>query len=106
MGIVVEQSEGSRVVALEGAIDIACAAELKTALLEAFADGQPWTVSLAAATYLDVTALQLLWAANRQARALAGQAQVEVTGLQVSGKIPEPVAESLADAGFESFLVS
>jgi anti-anti-sigma factor len=93
MGIALEETETGSVVRLDGAVDIACAAELKTVLVRALGAGGPVTVSLAAVTYLDVTAVQLLWAAERKAR----QAGVE---FGVAGGVPETLAVLLAEAGF------
>jgi len=99
MGIALETTEAGTLVALEGAIDIACAAELKALLLQALDSGAEVRVSLDAATYLDVTAFQLLWSAAQQARRSG-------VGFRLSGAVTEPVSSALADAGFQSFLVS
>ena len=99
MGITLEQSEESSVIRLEGAIDIACAAELKTIFLDALTSGNPVGVALDGCTDLDVTAVQLLWAAEREARALS-------VSFALSGPVPEPVWAALKDAGFERFPVS
>jgi anti-anti-sigma factor len=96
MGIALQKSDAEHLVALEGTIDIACAAELKTLLLEALDSGAAVRVSLDAATYLDVTAMQLLWAAAQQARRSGQQ-------FQFSSPPPEPVSAALLDAGFPSF---
>jgi hypothetical protein len=56
-------------------------------------------ISVKEATYLDVTAVQLLWAAAAQAR-LCG------IGFEVAGEVPEPVEAALAAAGLQPFLVS
>jgi anti-anti-sigma regulatory factor len=52
---------------LEGAIDIGCAAELKTLLVQALHSGPRVRLAIDGATHLDVTAIQLLWAAEREA---------------------------------------
>jgi len=54
--------------ALEGTIDIGCAAELKAVLLRALGSGGEIRVMLGEVAYMDVTAAQLLWAAELQAR--------------------------------------
>jgi anti-anti-sigma factor len=81
---------------LEGEIDIAVAAALKTLLLEALASEKDARISMEAATGMDVTAVQLLWAAERQARASA-------TVLTIDGPIPEALSTAVRDAGFERF---
>jgi len=96
--VALEQNDGLSLIRLEGAIDIGCAAELKGLLVQALGGGKPIGVSLAGATDLDVTAVQLLWAATRQANA-AG------VGFALEGQAPEQVSAALADAGFERFPV-
>ncbi|MGA8108768.1 MAG: STAS domain-containing protein [Acidobacteriaceae bacterium] len=84
---------------LEGDIDIGCAAELKQVLEEALAgrDGSRETrISLATATAMDVTAVQLLWAAERAARA-SGMV------LALESPVPEVLRATLREAGFERF---
>jgi anti-anti-sigma factor len=99
MGIHFEKDEAGSLVVLEGAIDIACAAELKALLLDALNTPGEVRISLDGATYLDVTAFQLLWAAAQQARRSG-------VGLRLSGQAPTPVSTALAEAGFQSFLVA
>ena len=96
MSIVLNKTgEGCRLT-LEGATDVSCACELKTALIDALACGSV-EVSLETATYLDVTAFQLLWAAAEEARRSG-------CALKLVGAAPESVLTSLTDAGFQSFL--
>ena len=82
---------------MEGQINIASAAELKKLLLEALASGRELRVDLDLATDLDVTALQLLWAAERAARGAS-------KGFTLSGRVPDEIAIAMAEAGFEKFL--
>ena len=98
MGITLEQIEESSVIRLEGGIDIACAAELKTTLFDALTSGHPVRVALDGCADLDVTAVQLLWAAEREARALTVE-------FAFAGPLRDPVSAALKDAGFESFPV-
>ncbi|HEX4037865.1 MAG TPA: STAS domain-containing protein [Acidobacteriaceae bacterium] len=85
---------------LEGDIDIGCAAELKQALEEALAGGESGPgetrISLATATGMDVTAVELLWAAERAARA-SGMV------LALEGPVPEVLRAALREAGFARF---
>jgi anti-anti-sigma factor len=99
VSITLEQSETLSVIRLEGLIDISCAAELKKLLLQAFANGKEMRVSLERAGDLDVTAVQLLWAAVREARKSG-------VGFTFAGVMPKEIAATLADAGFEKFPVS
>jgi anti-anti-sigma factor len=96
MGIALEETGRENVLRLDGAIDIACAAELKAQLMQALAAGTEVRVRLEGATYLDVTAVQLLWAAGQQARRSGA-------GFGISSPPPAPVAAALAEAGFPPF---
>jgi anti-anti-sigma regulatory factor len=96
VGIAVIQDADLKTVRLEGAIDIGCAAELKQALLEALAEGKELHVALDGATDLDVTAMQLMWAARRAAQKPGAQSGI-VDGM------PAPIATALADAGIDLF---
>ena len=77
---------------LEGAITISAAAELKRSLREAVATGRPISISLERVTDLNITAIQLLWAAARDARD---------RGLDFRFKppLPPPVLHCLEDLG-------
>jgi anti-anti-sigma regulatory factor len=98
VGITFEHRDRSSVICLEGMIDIASAAELKTILLEALKSGKALCIALDHSTDLDVTAVQLLWAAEREARASGVE-------FSLAGPVPEPVSAALKDAGFDSFPV-
>jgi len=97
MGISLDRSDAGAVIALTDTVDITCAADLKALLLQALNSGAEVVISLDDATDLDVTALQLLWAAERQARQSA-------VGFRFAGPVPEPVSAALAEAGFPPFL--
>ncbi len=83
---------------LEGAIGIASAAELKTILLGALKRGKPVQIAMDQNVDLDVTAIQLLWAAGREAK-------VSGVGFTLAGPVPEPVLNALKEAGFDRFPV-
>lgn len=93
MPVTLEQSKKSSVIRLEGATDIASAAELKKLLLEAFGLGHEVRVNLDEAADLDVTAIQLLWAARRQAKVLG-------VSFAFTGQVQEQVTYALRQAGF------
>jgi anti-anti-sigma regulatory factor len=99
MAIALNESELGNVVVLEGTIDISSAGELKAILLKALGSGKGVCISLDAATYLDVTAVQLLWAAEQQAR-LSGAV------FRFSGHLSDLVSTTFANAGFPSFQTS
>jgi len=67
--LAVQQHEGKALVHLEGSLDIAVAEDLKRILLEALDSAPRIEVDLSGVTYLDVTTLQLLWAARKEATA-------------------------------------
>ncbi len=71
MATTLEQNGAQCLIRMEGEITVACAAELKKALVQALARGNDLRMDLESATELDVTALQLLWVAEREARKLA-----------------------------------
>jgi len=79
---------------LEGALDIACAADLKALLAEALSPGADVVISIAEDVTLDVTALQLLMAAEQ-----ACQASGPVVHLERPW--PEPLRRAMAEAGFD-----
>jgi anti-anti-sigma factor len=97
--VTVEQSEGRCFIRLEGEVNITSAAEVKKLLLQALASGTELRVDLERATELDVTAMQLLWAAEREARA-SGK------GFILTGRIPGEISAGMSDAGFEKFMVA
>jgi anti-anti-sigma regulatory factor len=79
---------------LDGQIDIASSAELKKALLDALSAGKKLGVSLQRVTDLDVTAVQLLLAARREARS-AG------IGFAFDKRETQEVTAALADVGLD-----
>jgi anti-anti-sigma factor len=99
MGISIKESDVGNLLALEGTIDIGCAAELKAVLLRALGSGGEIRVMLGEVAYMDVTAAQLLWAAELQARRSG-------VVFQISGPLPELVSTLLTEAGFPSLPIS
>jgi anti-anti-sigma factor len=88
--------EAPGVIRLEGEMDIGSAAELKAVLEEALAARRETRISLETATGIDVTTVQLLWAAEREARARG-------MVLALEGPVPEVLRTTLRNAGFERF---
>ena len=91
-----DESEVLSLLRLQGDVTISSAAELKNLLLAALARGRDIHIDLSCVTEFDVTALQLLWAAERNAKG-AG------VGFSFAGPCPQDVALALAAAGFEKF---
>lgn len=96
MSLTLHESETASLVRMEGAVDISSAAELKDQLLQALGSGREVHLSLAAVTALDVTAVQLLWAAERNARTSG-------VAFSLDDQVPEPVSAALKSAGFNEF---
>jgi anti-anti-sigma regulatory factor len=96
LSIAFDDSAAGCVLRLEGEIDITCSAELKRMLIEAIASGKEVQVDLAPASDLDVTAVQLLWAASREAEKAGAS-------FAVSGGVPENIGRAVCEAGFENF---
>jgi phospholipid transport system transporter-binding protein len=92
------QAEGVSVIRLDGAIDIAIAAELKASLLAALESGGEIEISLDAATEVDVTAIQLLWAAEQDAKR-AG------LSFRFSGELGKPIRSSLEGMGLGAIAI-
>ncbi len=84
---------------LEGEIGVTCAAELKRALIDAISSGREVELDLAQASDLDVTAIQLLWAARREAEKAGAP-------FAVAGDVPEKIGRAVSEAGVENFLVA
>jgi anti-anti-sigma factor len=94
--ITLNEEQTRCVVRLQGDVDPADSGQLKRALVEAIAAHKELRVELAEVTDLDVTAVQLLWAAKHAAE----QANTQWT----AEGIPEPVLLALRETGFGSFL--
>lgn len=81
------------IIRLEGNVDIECATELKGYLAEAVGAGAETRISLEELAGIDVTAIQLLWAAEREAKATGAL-------LTLEEPIPEGLRVVLRGAGF------
>jgi anti-anti-sigma regulatory factor len=92
--VTLEENDGLKTIRLEGAVGIDSAAELKDLLVKALEPGGELRIALGGATDLDVTAMQLLWAARRAA------ATPDVRFV-IEGQVQERVAAALAAAGME-----
>jgi anti-anti-sigma regulatory factor len=99
MTILLEKSGGKSVIRLAGAVTIASAAELKTALLEAVASNVDILISLEEVTEVDVSILQLIVASARDAN-LSGQ---ELTS---AAPTPPVVSQAVQSAGLAPFWIS
>ena len=98
MGISQTQAGDSSLIHLEGAVDIASAAEIKTAFLEALKTGGEIRISVDKATDLDVTAVQLLWAVKHEAKRLG-------VSFAIEGKPSETIQEFLSNVGLNDLAI-
>jgi len=99
MGITLDENGSQAAIGLDGAVDISSAAELKTLLLRALHSGKEVRVSLDAATDMDVTAAELLWAAEREA-------SKKGVKFSFAGPAPAGVSAALSEAGLQKFLIT
>ncbi|HTW65965.1 MAG TPA: STAS domain-containing protein [Bryobacteraceae bacterium] len=94
MPFIAAQDETSWVLRLEGDCGMNCAAGLKGLLLEGLASGRPVCVDFDEAAAIDISILQLFWAAEREAIR---------TGSGFSSRASDPVRILAREAGFERF---
>ena len=94
--VTLEREEELSTIRLEGEVGIASAAELKELLVQALGFGKQIRVSLQSVTDLDVTAVELLWAARRQAKASS-------VAFAIEGPLPPLVLSGLLQSGFDDF---
>ena len=98
MPVTLARDQALCVLRLEEEIDIRCAAELKQGLVDALATGTGLQIDFARATQVDITAIQLLWAAQREA-------DRQGVALTPVGPVPERIRVELREAGFEKLLL-
>ena len=96
MPVTLEREDELSTIRLEGEVGIASAADLKSQLIQALGCGKQVRVSLQSVTDLDVTAVELLWAALREAKA-SGVAFV------IEAPVPPIITSALLQAGFDEF---
>jgi len=90
----VEQNESQSLIRLEGDCTITSAAELKQRLIEGLASGKALRLDLEHTGEIDITVMQLLWAAGREAAR---------AGIGMVSRVPETAALAALGAGFERF---
>jgi anti-anti-sigma regulatory factor len=79
---------------LEDVVTVTSAEELKSLLLEGLVSGRVVHLDLERAEEIDVTVLQLLWAARREA---------DRKGTRIVIRVSNPVAAAARGVGFERF---
>jgi anti-anti-sigma regulatory factor len=93
-----DESEASYALQLHGEAGIEDAIELKEYLLHGLRSGRALRVNLEKVTRVDVTALQLLWAAKHEA-------SLADTMFSIDGKISADVSAAFNEAGLENILM-
>ena len=91
MPVTLQHEESHWEIRLEGQVTLAAAEELKKLLLEWVAARKDLTLDLQRVEAIDLTIMQLLWAAGREATH---------TGTRIVGRIPDALAVTLREAGF------
>ena len=94
MPLTVDHNESYWLIRLEGECGVGLAAELRARLLEGLASGRAIRVDLESLEAVDITVIQLLWAAGLESRQ---------TGAQMTIGASEAFAGAVRDAGFEEF---
>jgi anti-sigma B factor antagonist len=91
MPVTLQQDESHCLIKLEGEVTLTSAAELRTLLLEWLAARKDLEMDLEGAEEIDITVLQLLWAASREA---AGR------GAGIVWRLSSAAAAAARDSGF------
>jgi len=94
LSITTEPRETGLLIRLEGSVTVTSAEELKKLLIEGLASGKDLQLNLERAEEIDVTVMQLLWAAEREAARAGGG---------ITSLVSEAAARAARDAGFARF---
>jgi anti-anti-sigma regulatory factor len=89
-----EQQESQSVIRLAGEFTLTSAAELKNLLLQGLASGNDLRLDLEQAEEIDITVMQLLWAAGREA---------DRAGARIAIRLSDAAGTAAREAGFERF---
>jgi anti-anti-sigma regulatory factor len=92
MPVTLQRQESTWLIRLEGRVTLTSAAELKEVLLEWLSAGKNLELDLEPAEEIDITIMQLLWAAGREAAR---------TGVKILIHRSSAVAMAIRDAGFD-----
>jgi anti-anti-sigma regulatory factor len=94
LSVTMERRETDLLIRLEGAVNVTSAGELKRLILEGFASGRDLQLDLEHVEEIDITVMQLLWAAKREA---------DRSGASMVSRVSEAAAATAREAGFERF---
>jgi ABC-type transporter Mla MlaB component len=96
MPLTLEKNDAGCVLRLEGEITVNCAAELHRLLVEATASATDVSVGFAPSAEIDVSAIQLLYAARREA-VRTGRV------MRAVGELPAQVRAAFGEVGIDPF---
>jgi anti-anti-sigma regulatory factor len=91
MPLTVEQQESRWLIRMDGQVTLASAGELKQLLLDWRVTRKDLEFDLGRVEEIDISILQLLWAAGREAGPM---------GVEVTASASEPVAAAARESGF------
>ena len=94
MAVTIERRESHSLIRMEGDVTVTSATELKQVLLEGIAAGTDLHLDMEQMGTFDITAMQLLWAAGRDAAH---------TGTKLVIPVTEAAAAVAREAGFDPF---
>ena len=94
MAVTMERRESRSIIRLEGEFTVTSAAELKDMLLQGVTSGNDLLLDLERAEEIDITLLQLLWAAGREA---------DRAGARIAIRLSGAAGTAAREAGFERF---
>ena len=94
MSVTMQRRETDLLIRLEDAVNVTSAEELKSLLLEGLVSGRDVHLDLERVEEIDVTVMQLLWAAGREA-------DRKGTGMVI--RVSEAAAAAAREVGFERF---
>ena len=94
MSVTMQRSETDLLIRLEDAVNVTSAEELKSLLLEGLVSGRDLHLDLERVEEIDVTVMQLLWAAGREA---------DRKGTRMVTRVSEAAAAAAREVGFERF---
>ena len=94
MSVTMQRSETDLLIRLEDAVNVTSAEELKSLLLEGLVSGRDLYLDLERVEEIDVTVMQLLWAAGCEA---------DRKGIRMVTLVSEAASAAAREVGFERF---
>lgn len=94
MSVTMERNDAGALIRLDGSVTVTAATELRRLLVEGLACSSSLQMDLERVDEIDITTLQLLWAAGREAIRVGGSIKID---------LPETFGLAAREAGFEHF---